>query len=209
MFHGIIFPLRVCVLLGCPDLFPANAINTIVRLEKWVLYPKSSWLIFLFFFIKESLNPRRFELHSSHCLPAGSRSQREHRIVCQEYLLNKVSCECFYINKPRVSYVKMYLEVSRNKADPIKHLCVNLWISMIVQTSGTQEYQSLRWQNFGHLSTLNPSGWTTPPGMTTMSVTSPQPVKSEMVTIFVHHTSNGFSCFKLTRCTHIQTVVPK
>ena len=59
MFHGIIFPLRVCVLLGCPDLFPANAINTIVRLEKWVLYPKLSCLILLV------LHTRRSDIYPS------------------------------------------------------------------------------------------------------------------------------------------------
>jgi len=37
-------------------------------------------------FIKESLNPQRFELHASHCLPVGSRSQTEVGIVFQQSL---------------------------------------------------------------------------------------------------------------------------
>ena len=86
-------------------------------------------------------------------------------------------------------------------------LCMFLWTTMS-QISRILEYQSL-WWDFGHLSTPNHSGWTMPPGMTAMSGMTPlQPVKSKVATIFLHLNSNGFSCFKLTCCTHIQIVFP-
>ena len=89
-----------------------------------------------------------------------------------------------------------------------KRLCMSLRTTMLL-ISGTVEYQSLR-RDFGHLSTLNPSGWTTPPGMTTMgSVTSLQPVKTRMVSIFGQPNCNCFLLSKLTRYTHIQIVSPR
>jgi len=86
--------------------------------------------------------------------------------------------------------------------------CVCLLQTTMPQIPGTLEYQNLR-RHFGHLSTPTLSGWTTPLGMATMGDVTPlQPAKTKMVSIFVHTTSNGFSCFKLTCCTHIQIVIP-